>query len=186
MFRDSDRVVLYSTAEPAEALSFAATTVVLGEGRVRHVGEVADMYDHPPTLGVAQTLSDPPLNLLPGTARDGRISCLGASFRAPGAHVAGEQVTLGVRPHRVTISRTGPDDLEFAAEIRLAEVTGSATFLHLLLAGDRHLVAELPGTQTFTPGEPAVAYVDPADVFVFDDSTGRLLAESAVEVDLHG
>jgi glycerol transport system ATP-binding protein len=190
MFRDSDRIVLYSTAEPAEALTFAANTVVMGEGRVRHVGDVAEMYDHPPTLAVAATLSDPPLNLLPGVARDGRIECLGASFPAPGAHVAGQEVTLGVRPHQVRIDQGGPDDLRFAAEIRLAEVTGSATFLHLVLAGReedrRHLVTELPGTQLFTPGEPAVAFVDPADVFVFDGTTGRLLAESAVEVDLRG
>jgi glycerol transport system ATP-binding protein len=186
MFRDSGRVVLYSTADPAEALTFAANTVVMGEGRVRHVGDVADMYDHPPTLDVAATLSDPPLNLLPGTARDGRIECLGATFPAPGAHASDQPVTLGVRPHQVTIARTGPDDLEFPAEIRLAEVTGSNTYLHLLLSGRRHLVAELPGTRVFAPGEPAVAYVNPAHVFVFDDNTGGLLAESALEVDLHG
>jgi glycerol transport system ATP-binding protein len=186
MFRDSGRVVLYSTAEPAEALTFAAPTVVMGAGRILRVGEPAELYDHPPTLAVAATLSDPPLNLLPGTTQDGRISCLGTSFRVPGAHGSGEQVTLGVRPHQVTIGRTGPDDLEFAAEIRLAEVTGSATFLHLLLADRRHLVAELPGTQLFTPGEPTVAFVNPANVFVFDAGTGQLLAESAVEVDLHG
>jgi glycerol transport system ATP-binding protein len=186
MFRDSGRIVLYSTADPAEALTFAAPTVVMGEGRVQHVGDAAEMFDHPPTLPVAQTLSDPPLNLLPGTSRDGRIDCLGTSFRAPGAHASGQRVTLGVRPHQVTIERTGPDDLEFPAEIRLAEVTGSATFLHLLLAGERHLVAELAGTQAFTPGEQAVAFVDPANIFVFDETTGRTLAESAVEVDLHG
>jgi glycerol transport system ATP-binding protein len=186
MFRDSGRVVLYSTADPAEALTFAANTVVMGEGRVRHVGDVAAMYDHPPTLAVAATLSDPPLNLLPGRAHDGRIECLGATFPAPGAHTSDQPVTLGVRPHQVTIDRTGPDDIEFPAEIRLAEVTGSATYLHLLLPGRQHLVAELPGTRLFTPGEPAVAFVRPTHVFVFDDTTGRLLAESALEVDLHG
>jgi glycerol transport system ATP-binding protein len=186
MFRDSGRVVLYATADPAEALTFATTTVVMGEGRVRHVGDVAEMYAHPPTLPVAATLSDPPLNLLPGSARDGRIECLDATFPAPGAHASDQPVTLGVRPHQVTIGRTGPDDLEFPAEIRLAEVTGSATYLHLLLSGRQHLVAELPGTRLFTPGEPAVAFVNPAHVFVFDDATGRLLAESPLEVDLHG
>ncbi|MFD0467005.1 ATP-binding cassette domain-containing protein [Nonomuraea thailandensis] len=79
---------------------------------------------------------------------------------------------LGIRPHQVTIERDGPGALELPAEIRLAEVTGSATFLHLLLEGGRHLVAHLPGTQLFTPGERAVAYVDPAHVFVFDEAGG--------------
>ncbi|WP_202638153.1 ABC transporter ATP-binding protein [Bailinhaonella thermotolerans] len=186
MFRDSPGVVLYATADPAEALGFGAPAVVLGGGRVRHAGDVAEMYDRPPSLDVAATLSDPPLNLLPGVVRDGRIECLGASFPAPGAHQPGRGVVLGVRPHQVTIERTGPGDLAFPAEIRLAEVTGSETFLHLLLPGPRHLVAHLPGTRRFDPGEPATAYVDPARVFVFDERDGRLLAESAAEVDLHG
>jgi glycerol transport system ATP-binding protein len=183
MFHESDRVVLYSTAEPNEALTFAARTVVLGEGRVRHVGDPAKAYAHPPTLEVAATLSDPPLNLLPG--------------REPG-------VTLGIRPHQVTIERTGSPDrasrsrplgprrseqLMFPAEIRLAEVTGSATYLHLVVDGGRHLVAELPGTRLFTPGEQVVAYVDPANVLAFDEASGRRLAEAAgpgLEVDLRG
>nr|WP_260408488.1 ABC transporter ATP-binding protein [Planomonospora venezuelensis] len=186
MFAGSPGVVLYSTADPAEALTFAAPTVVLGEGRVRHAGDAADMYDRPPTLAVAATLSDPPLNLLPGVVRDGRIECLGVSFPAPGVQGSGRRVVLGVRPHQVSIERTGPGGLEFPAEIRLAEVTGSTTFLHLLLPDRRHLVAQLPGTRLFTPGEPAVAHVDPAHVFVFDEAGGNLLATSAAEVGPHG
>ncbi|MGH3749923.1 MAG: ABC transporter ATP-binding protein [Micromonosporaceae bacterium] len=186
MFRDSPGIVLYSTADPAEALSFAAPTVVLGEGRVLQVGDAALMYDAPPTLAVAATLSDPPLNLLPGVVSDGRIECLGTSFPAPGAHASGRHVTLGVRPHQVRITRGGPDDLEFPGQVRVAEVTGSATFLHLLLAGGRHLVAELSGTQRFTPEDPATAYVDPRHIFVFDQVGGRLLAQSATEVELRG
>lgn len=186
MFRNSDGIVLYSTAEPAEAFAFAAPTVVLGEGRVLHVGDPATMYRQPPTLAVAATLSDPPLNLLPGVVRDGRIECLDTSFPAPGAHDSGRRVTLGVRPHQVRIEPNGATDLRFPAEVRVAEVTGSATFLHLLLAGRRHLVAELPGTRLFDPGDAAVAYVDPDHVFVFDQLNGQLLAESATGVDLHG
>jgi glycerol transport system ATP-binding protein len=93
----------------------------------------------------------------------------------------------------VAIERRGPDDLALPAEIRLAEVTGSTTFLHLAVTGaasgsdpDVHVVVELAGTRLFTPGEPATAYVDPSDVFVFDTATGRVLAEDATEVDLHG
>ncbi|WP_219825357.1 ABC transporter ATP-binding protein [Nonomuraea typhae] len=186
MFSGSPGVVLYSTSDPAEALSFAAPAVVLGEGRVQHAGDVAAMYDRPPSLAVAATLSDPPLNLLPGVVEDGRITCLGASLPAPGAHASGLRVVLGIRPHQVTIARAAPGQLAFPAEIRLAEVTGSLTFLHLLLPDRRHLVAQLPGTQVFTPGEAATAYVDPGHVLVFTEPGGELLAGSAAEVDLHG
>jgi glycerol transport system ATP-binding protein len=80
----------------------------------------------------------------------------------------------------VRIEPGGNDALAFPAEIRLAEVTGSATFVHLRLEGQEHLVAEVPGTRLFTPGERATAYVDPAHLFVFhEDGGGRLLATSA-------
>ncbi|GAA4524670.1 ABC transporter ATP-binding protein [Nonomuraea ferruginea] len=186
MFRDSPGVVLYATADPNEALSFAAPTVVLGEGRVRHRGDPADLYAGPPTLEVAATLSDPPLNLLPGLVRDGRIECLGASFPAPGLTGPDRRVVVAVRPHQVGIERAGPGMLEFPAEIRLAEVTGSATFVHLLLEGGTHLVAHLAGTHPYEPGEPAVAYVDPARVFVFGEDGARLHAPLGAEVRPHG
>jgi glycerol transport system ATP-binding protein len=189
MFSGSQGVVIYSTADPAEALTFAAPTVVLGHGQVLHMGSVTEMYARPPTLEVARTLSDPPLNLLPGVVREGRIECLGASFPVPGAHDSERPVRLAVHPHQVSITRSSPEQLEFPAEIRLAEVTGSATFLHLLLADGLHLVAHLEGTRLFEPGEPATAFVDPAHIFVFSDN-GELVATSAVqikgEVDLHG
>ncbi|MFG1946566.1 ABC transporter ATP-binding protein [Nonomuraea sp. NPDC048826] len=186
MFRDSPGVVLYATADPNEALSFAAPTVVLGAGRIRHQGDPARMYAEPPTLEVAATLSDPPLNLLPGIARHGRIACLGASFRAPGVGGDGRRVVVAVRPHQVSLDRAGPGMLEFPAEIRLAEVTGSATFVHLLLEGGTHLVAHLPGTHPYEPGEPAVAAVDPARVFVFGEDGGRLSVAPDAEVEAHG
>jgi glycerol transport system ATP-binding protein len=175
MFADSSSMVLYSTSDPAEALTFAAPTVVLGEGRVRHVGDVNAMYDLPPTLAVAATLSDPPLNLLPGVVREGRVECLGDSFRLPRALGTGARVTVAVRPHRVTLTRPSPVAIEAPAEVRLAEVTGGTTFLHLLAEGGHHLVAQLSGSRPFTPGERASVYVDPAQVLVFDEG-GRLLS----------
>ncbi|MGI5272094.1 ABC transporter ATP-binding protein [Nonomuraea sp. CA-218870] len=176
MFRDSPGVVLYATADPNEALSFAAPTVVLGGGGIRHRGDPARAYAEPPTLEVAATLSDPPLNLLPGVVRDGRIACLGASFPAPGPLEPGRAVVVAVRPHQVGLGRAGPGLLEFPAEIRLAEMTGGATFVHLLLEGGTHLVAHLPGTHPYQPGEPAVAVVDPVRVFVFGEDGARLPA----------
>ncbi|MFC7589313.1 TOBE domain-containing protein [Nonomuraea antimicrobica] len=118
--------------------------------------------------------------------------CSAPRSRYP-AGAAGRDVLVGVRPHQVTITRDRPGALELPAEIRVAEVTGSATFLHLLLQDGRHLVAQLPGTRRFTPGETTVAYVDPAHVFVFGEdgdrlpSTGdRLPSTGAAEVDPHG
>ncbi|MGW0480198.1 ABC transporter ATP-binding protein [Nonomuraea sp. NPDC003214] len=172
MFADSPGVVLYATADPNEALSFGAPAVVLGEGRVLHTGDVAALYAGPPSLAVAAALSDPPLNVLPGVAREGGIDCLGATFPAPAGLRPGREVALAVRPHQVAVERPGGGAVGFPAEVRLAEVTGGSTFLHLLLDGGPHVVAHLPGTRAYEPGGRATAYVDPEDVFVFESRHG--------------
>jgi len=168
MFGDSGRIVLYSTADPAEALTFAAPTVVMGEGRVQHVGEAAEMFDHPPTLAVAQTLSDPPLNLLPGTAEDGSVRTpLGVLPIAADR----PEVLVGIRPADLA---EGGDGIRFTL---LAGPDG--TLRHPALtraaADDPRLSSRLL-TAADPAGRRTVAVtLDPDRALLFDPQTGAAL-----------
>ena len=63
IFADAEMMVIYSTAEPLEALDMASHTIVMNEGRVEQDGNALDLYSRPKNLPVAQAMSDPPLNL---------------------------------------------------------------------------------------------------------------------------
>jgi len=67
IFSDANMMVIYSTAEPLEALDMASHTIVMNQGRVQQDGPALDMYSKPKNIPVAQAMSDPPLNLISST-----------------------------------------------------------------------------------------------------------------------
>lgn len=188
IFRDSEMVVLYSTADPAEALSFAMTTVVLDQGRVAQVDDALAIYRSPRNTAVARTLSDPPINLLPGEVRDDTLYLGGVAVPAPRqvAAFTGRPLTMGIRAHQLRLKARNADDVAVSAVVGVAEMSGSLTFVHATLPGDHHVVVELEGTQEFVPGDRLQLYVDPAFLHVFDAESGELLERAREEAGAHG
>lgn len=188
IFADSQMIVLYSTADPAEALSFATKTVVLDQGRVAQVDDAFSIYSNPRNTAVARTLSDPPINLLPADVRDDTLHLAGVTVPAPREvqPFSGRALTLGIRAHRLTLRPRDVDGIALSGTIRVAEMSGSLTFVHVILPGDHHVVVELDGTQEFTPGDPVRLYVDPAAFHVFDADSGQLLDTAREEAGAHG
>jgi glycerol transport system ATP-binding protein len=189
IFSDAGIIVLYSTADPAEALGFATTTVVMGAGRVAQVGQAVDIYRRPADIAVATAMSDPPINLLPGVVADGELRMAGITIPAPpGLGDAGgpRAVRIGIRPHQLFLSPRSPADVVLAATVRVAEVTGSQTFLHVTADGDEHLVVELEGAREHQPGEALRLHVHPSAFHAFDEATGELILAAPVEVGSHG
>ena len=58
------------------------------------------------------------------------------------------------------------------ARLDAVEITGAATFLHLLHGNDRW-VGLVEGVRALTPGQPLTVWLDPAHVYLFDRD-GRL------------
>ena len=54
LFAGRDRIVVYATTEPTEALLFGGNTATLFEGRVTQFGPTADIYRRPRDLTTAQ------------------------------------------------------------------------------------------------------------------------------------
>jgi glycerol transport system ATP-binding protein len=189
LFTDAGMIVVYSTAEPVEALYFAATTVVLHEGRIAQIGEALDLYRQPGNLSVARTMSDPPMNVCPATRDRGILTFAGASTDASPEltdAAADRDVSVGIRPHRLTVDRRSSADMELRGTIRLAEVTGSMTFVHLTIGDDQHLVLELDGTHEYAPGAAMSVYLDPEAIYAFDTATGELLVAAREEAYVNG
>ena len=56
------RMVVYATTEPTEALLFGGNTATLYEGQVTQFGQTSRIYRRPSDLTSAKVFSDPPLN----------------------------------------------------------------------------------------------------------------------------
>jgi glycerol transport system ATP-binding protein len=180
IFAARESIIVYSTSEPLEALLLGGRTTVLDEGRVLQEGPAVEAYHTPRSSQVARVFSDPPMNLVTGMV-------LGDTLRLPGG-VAGPRpshfdvvaegaVTVGLRPHLLTLEAPDSRAISLGGDLLLAELTGSATYLHVQVGENgESLVAEVPGVHSHPLGERLQMYISPEALFAFDDESGRLLA----------
>ncbi|MBK5223219.1 MAG: ABC transporter ATP-binding protein [Acidimicrobiia bacterium] len=179
IFVERDSVVIYSTSEPVEALTLGGRTVVMHEGAILQVGPAVEAYHRPATSQVARVFSDPPMNLLRCAVRHGSIVLPGGIEVPRPGHLVGvddTEVILGLRPHLITVADPDGGALEVGGELLLAELTGSATYLHVRSGESGSLIAELPGVHSHSIGEHLHLYIRPESLYAFAADDGRLLA----------
>jgi glycerol transport system ATP-binding protein len=185
LFASGRTTVVYATADPQEALQLGGHTAVLHEGRLLQQGPTAELFARPASLAVARTFSDPPLNVLPAlwqpTDGSGRLQVAGSDVRLgvpPAARARLNQeglreLTVAIRPYRLKLGRPDSDGPGLDAQVDLAEISGSETFLHVS-RGDLALVLQLPGVQALSLGTACRVLVDPEQLYGFFPD-GRLL-----------
>lgn len=177
VFESSGAIFVYATTEPQEALLLGGHTATLFEGKVTQFGSTPVVYREPHDLATARVFSDPPLNVL--NARKSGSSVMlstGGEIRATGVFAAVPDGTysVGFRAHHLSLDPIPGQAIAFSAEVSVAEIAGSESFVHLDV-GQHRLVALVPGVRQLEPGSGVVAYLGPDRVFLFEES-GRLSA----------
>ena len=170
--RESHAIFVYATTEPAEALLLGGNTGVLWQGAVRQFGGTLDVYRRPVDAIAANVLSDPPMNFVViNKVGDKLVSEGHQSVTAPAGAAGLPDGTYhaGFRPHHLSLSRSGPNALSFRASVRITEITGSESYIHLRLDTD-HWVALEHGIHQPPLGESIEVYVDPQDLYLFPPS----------------
>jgi glycerol transport system ATP-binding protein len=175
LFSSCQSTVVYATTEPTEALLLGGHTAVLDAGELLQYGPTAEVFHRPRSIRVARAFSDPPLNLVRGTANAGGLSLPGGvhlPLTLPSEHSI--DLTLGVRAGALRV-RARPGDVALPGSIELAEISGSDTFAHVQTPIGE-LVAQLTGVHLFSLGEAVTLYVNPAQTYVFDAADNLLVA----------
>jgi glycerol transport system ATP-binding protein len=178
-FEGGQRIVVYATTEPTEALLFGGNTATLHEGHITQFGPTAETYRKPSHLITAEVFSDPPINTASIRKRGGDIE-IGDAIRLPagrvGATVPDGDYTLGIRPHHISpVARDGGAAVD--GRVIIAELSGSESVVHFDLGG-RTWVSQSHGIHPFEVGSLARLYVDVDQSFYFG-SDGRLVAGGA-------
>ncbi|MGK5071465.1 ABC transporter ATP-binding protein [Janthinobacterium sp. ZB1P44] len=181
LFSSGSTTVVYATTEPLEALQLGGHVAVLHEGRLLQQGPTLDVFNAPNSIAVARTFSDPPINLIPA-----RVDAQGVAQAADGLsiHLSGAQrarlgerrdVILGVRAHSLHLSPQSDGDVAIAAQVDLAEISGSETYVHAR-RGELALVAQLGGVHNLEIGSACTVYCQPHALLIFADDGGLLFA----------
>jgi glycerol transport system ATP-binding protein len=177
IFEASGAIFVYATTEPEEALLLGGNTATLWEGRVTQFGPTPSVYRLPADAQTARVFSDPPMNFVAARKEAGRLT-FGDSAHAPAEGATRDlpdgSYTAGFRANHVTLNRHSGDAVEFRCTLGATEITGSETFVHLTHGPDRW-VGLIHGVHPLTAGAQASIFVDPAHVYLFDE-TGRLAA----------
>jgi glycerol transport system ATP-binding protein len=176
LFAGHDRIVVYATTEPTEALLFGGNTATLFEGRVTQFGPTGDIYRRPRDLTTAKVFSDPPINTAPVT-KLGNDILIGGTVKLPAgnaaAAIADGEYTIGIRPHHI-VPRSAGDGTSVEGRVLVAELSGSESVVHFDLNG-RTWVSQSHGIHPFEVGSMARLHVD-VDKSFFFDGDGRLVA----------
>ena len=138
---------LLVTHDQTEALELAEHVVLMFDGKVAQVGTPSELYDRPATPDVAVFFGGG--NLLRGKVQQGRAAAGLVDVAAPGDASEGADVQAFVRPHDVTIARSGagadPDEpTVWLARIERMRRIGGQVKLFLVLRGDERLTVEMP------------------------------------------
>ena len=175
LFATGDSTVIYATTEPGEALLLGGYTAVMDEGELLQYGPTAEVFHAPQSLRVARAFSDPPMNLLAGTATPGRVQLAGGPVLALAVpeSVSGA-VTVGLRASALNVD-AGEGDIALPGKVELAEISGSDTFVHVETAVGE-LVAQLTGVHRFELGTPITLYFSASQAYVFDAGEKLALA----------
>jgi glycerol transport system ATP-binding protein len=178
LFGRQKTTVVYATTEPLEALIMGGEVIVMDEGRVLQTGATLEVYHRPGSLRVAAVYSDPPMNTLAVTIANGVArGRTGLALPISGhlTRLGDGPHTLGVRANHLSIRRQGPDDIAIPAQVELAEISGSETFVHVR-NGDLHWVVQQEGVHEHALHQPVEVHLDPARLYAFDRAGALELA----------
>ena len=183
---------IYVTHDQVEAMTLGDRIAVLSAGRLQQIGAPQEVYDHPANVFVAGFIGSPPMNLLSGSVRDGRVSAGDLVFARSG--VPDADVIVGIRPEG--LRPVGPEDPGpgFELHVDVVEPLGDEVMVHgtvsardagvqiepeeaTLLADaveeDRAAVTvRLEPDVRPAPGSSVHLSVDPASVHLFDAASG--------------
>ncbi len=174
-----DVTLIASTNDQRIALGIAERCAVLNEGRLIQVDTPQELFARPIDRFVAGFVGTPPMNLIPGrveSARTGVRIVAGPlrlrSFAPTVTSLAGQAVTVGVRPHDLRLPDGG---VEPALEEVVRRVVDTGSRIEVALGGDEPELLSLIPRPAPRVGSLLSLQLDPAAVHLFDVE-GRALA----------
>jgi multiple sugar transport system ATP-binding protein len=180
--RDLGITTVYVTHDHEEAMALGDKIVIMKDGIIQQAGSPEEVYENPKNLFVGMFLGSPRMNALTAKMQitgDGCSAILTdagskkpiqlKSDRVPSSVSDGQEVTLGIRPHCISISR---DDSQvdainaLAGTIIDAEELGFASDL-VVGIGDVELRVRASVEHAIKLDDKVSVRLDPSDIHVF-------------------
>ncbi|MFT5579323.1 MAG: glycerol transport system ATP-binding protein [Paraglaciecola psychrophila] len=188
LFTESGAIFVYATTEAEEALLLGGNTATLAAGNIVQFGATESVYREPDNRLSAETFSNPPMNFIDIQCSDGQFSVAKKALSSLNTLFTGQpdgSYRLGFRPCDVLLAVDSPQSLQFDADLKLTEITGSQSYLHLQ-HGAEHWVGLVAGIGHFEIGARISIFVNPSGCYLFDAQGSRLRTADPQEMTANG
>jgi len=182
LLKERGVTTIYSTPDYTQALGMADRLGVLESGRLVQLDTPMNVYENPLTIGVAEMLGDPRVNIFDAKieATDGNIFAVTTFGRIPleswttrfEANI-GAEVSLGIRPSDLHVENCNEDD-KIVWNVELAEPLGATIMLAVSYRGVQ-LRCIVPAKKPYIAGDRVAVRVDSKRILAFDRASGRSL-----------
>jgi multiple sugar transport system ATP-binding protein len=163
---------IFVTHDQAEALALADRIAVMESGQIRQTGSPREIFHRPATTFVAAFIGSTPMNLLPGTLRDGALHVASATLPMT-ITVSDQDVIVGIRPEYLTQSEPAPDTL--AVHATITEHLGTTVLVTTETPDGQTIRAVLPEEAEPAPGAKLHLRPALARILLYDPQTTQLL-----------
>ncbi|PWC23113.1 sugar ABC transporter ATP-binding protein [Brenneria roseae subsp. roseae] len=172
--------MIYVTHDQVEAMTLADKIVVMNYGKVEQVGSPMELYYRPVNQFVAGFIGSPKMNFLPAqvTAWTSDMLSVNVAERLDlelpirtRELVAGDTVTLGLRPEHVMPQGEG---IRLAFGCEVVERLGNSTYLFGQCCGIDNFKLLLAGDSDFKPYQNIDVFFSPGNCLVFDEAGLRI------------
>ncbi|MCV3767760.1 ABC transporter ATP-binding protein [Rhizobium sp. TRM95796] len=163
---------IFVTHDQVEAMTMADRIVVLRAGRLEQAGAPLELYDRPANSFVAGFIGSPAMNLLAGTAAEGKVRIVG-QIDIDARTTASGPVLWGIRPEHLDLVAQGTPGA-LSVSVTAVENTGHATFVMGDMAGVQ-MTALFTDRPSIQRGETIHLMPRVGKDHLFDAATGRRL-----------
>lgn len=175
---------IYVTHDQVEAMTLAQRIVVLSGGNIMQVGTPDEIYNQPVSRFVAGFTGSPPMNFLQGGLEASRDAAtvvltggvklpLASSWQSRLAGASGRDIEFGIRPEDISVE-AGGERAAVSGTVVVAEPLGAETLVTFACAGGE-VIARMPPSVNYRPGESVTIYVDMQKCHLFDRTSGMAL-----------
>lgn len=179
LHREFPATIISVTHDPAEAWALGHRVAVLHHGRVRQVGEPAELYRRPANRFVAEFCGRGALNFFPGRAQrqENSIQWMSRDWRCalPWSAAPEGDILLALRAEDVRVAAS-PDETGDVREMVVTEVERGPDGAWIRGAVDgKEIVGWTSATAGVNLGQTVFAQMNWNQAFLFDGATGRTL-----------
>ncbi|BCR36868.1 ABC transporter ATP-binding protein [Mariniplasma anaerobium] len=166
--RETGITTIFVTHDQEEAMSISDQMVVLNFGMQQQMDEPQVMYNKPDNIFVAKFLGNPPINIIEGEIKKGKIVLSDGTVLAD-TKIKDGKYDLGIRPEDFKV-----DDQGFVVDTTHIDHTGRDTMIRFMI-GDKPLRA-LVESESVEGKKTIKLMVKAHKVHVFDKETGLVLS----------